>query len=205
MENPGTMRQASLLGVMLLVFGLSAGTHPAQASYLYEFEFDEVPYNQHVFPEDGFSLIAPTLIGLGPGLLPGSPYIETVSLDPSVQLNGYEFDEIRCGSGFFEGGFGVPFVHGWTFYISEADVEVGGIQQLAVSFWFDAGTYGPDVYTSESFGRGIKEEHAVRYVYTPGVLTITYVPDPVVPAPSAIVLGLFGATLVGWLRRGRSR
>lgn len=203
MMNARSRQHKSLLVSLALVIGLSVATGGAHASYLYHFSFDALESDVGDFPPDDFSFLSPALIGPDASVIPGSPYIASVSLVPPRELNGFEFDVIRCEAiSCLDDEMSLENIQGvWFATDTDWSVADGSIRDLKVYVQFDPGTYGPGIYASDWFVRVTGQGDLSIFHYAPGSVTIS---APTVPAPGAILLGSIGVGLISWLRRRRT-
>jgi hypothetical protein len=200
MKNHCCKLIALLLTVFTVVFFFSLS---ANAAYLYEFQFDELTYNDWTYAADGFSFTSPELMGPD---FDGLPYISSLTLSSPLELNGFTFDTIGCGGAAISPP-SVETLIGVTFSADENfDLNTGDVADFHAGIEFAQGTYGPGVYTSEDgFDRGILLKdptdpfwNQIVYRDGSGSLTITEV---LVPEPATLLLLGFGLIGLAGIRR----
>ena len=198
MEAMKKQNHINLVAIFIFFFILIGTSGKAHASYLYHFQFDALnsPYE---FAADDFSFISPSLIG---PLNISDDYINYISIDPAVSLNGLEVDYIYAG-GFINQADEQIIITFMYQSLLEFPLELGQLTELRISIEFDNYNYIPGTYNSDYFSRYVvtnvyDTNYGISRCSSTGTLTITENP---IPLPSAVLFLASGIACVISLRK----
>ncbi len=185
------------LGLMLALLAFCSS---ANADFTYDFQFGALTYNGVNYAADEFSLTSPALLGPGPNIIAGSPFIDYVSINPPVSLNGLSISEVYAGLELSGMPPSLSNMGAIGFYSPPiANPTLGQLTMFMATIVLGPGAYGPGTYyTSDSFYRVFWIDGSYQAQGGSGTLIIC---ENVVPVPPTLfLLGSGLLSMAGWRR-----